>query len=1323
MDPITNTVQLTTPELRIPQYFDRYGDHEEYRSRGNRDVHSYYLRRKPIEFPDLLDSEQLFLVGEPGYGKSTLMNSLREHLTKSGTAFLWYDGISFEGLHDSPNAEYLLFDALDESPNVIPVFNELVSYCKKHKIKLIISNRNHYINSIGHLLVQLQFTFIELQAFDSDQIAEYLRTTLVHKEYKDHHISNIVQKSKANGQQSILRVPRYLAGLCEYIIHDSVSPEQIISMTRSQLFDKVFYLKLDSEDNKKGIASSNYKLVTKRVMERLALMLEIQQLNVFSKDDIITFLDQADSNMSLILLNTIDLDDLFKRVLKSEGEQLRFEHTEFQEFLAAKEIVRLGNRFQTINDLMVDHDLRILPPNWVDVLSFVIDLDPNFVSPLLAFIKYNKYRFIEHKLIEVILNADHTKLTNEVCSDVFLTCFNYYQHAGYSAFREYDKLANFFTLDNIAFLKPLYSVDQITPPIKHIANNQFLIIEALASRKVLPASAITEWRAYLPTLALKDTSDLVSSVFYTLAALQAVDEVLVMLPKFEKKSDHLLNYYLHTVSDLSPNALKVINLLVRSLAKKRRLPNMERALGQITDEGALLKILKTFKANTDLLKINDGNARSEFHGLFRNIATLNSKKLDDHIKELVLATFKLNRYGSFMPTILARAIGYLVGKDQQFLLTLVSYKDFLYGLDELTNEIIPYIDLSMFEELETAMLNQAQWRLPSLVAKTRHLLKGQGSNPIMIYLDQKYPVSSQPASAVITIPKEESKLDKLRPHFLYNEKQFYIDLVPSVVRDFDDIYPDLTSEETEYLIKLISDVLQHYQPDVFTMEISDFSETSTTFSHNHDVWFQIELYFKAAYLLDRIDIIQQYREKFLKSLPRMDVYSIVDGELLRKMLEAIGPLSQTDIDTLYNFCISRQDDLLLMSVRSFSESIKYLKLKDFKPLLLAFIDDPKVKYFEQEEALQVLGELSDSPADQLVLEKIFHDHLNVKGKYSLASIANSWLIRIFNDHTAIDWRFAQLKSRLQPFDPDIRYSGARRVTALESEMDRLEFPKCLYGLQEPYIKEKMYELLSFSFDIRNVYLQFTYSNYLQQIVHDFFKAIINLKDLDALKMTVAGYPDLDRTYSFTKLLHQLQMELYLLKYRKYPFIDAVKHYNHLLANTYLPITSSLELKEIIVSLLQHEIVNLIENEGFYRVANRASGQPIKQQRVLNEELIQKTLKIALEKLMLAKGFRATDIYREVESYDDLKYDYLVKYGLYGPVVVELKLLHNDEIQNANDRNAYKVKLEKYLKANNSHGIYAVFQTDDKPTHKIAYQNMVKEYAGIEGLEFIFIKCY
>jgi len=1310
-------------EKRIPQYFDRYESYEEYQTRKNRDVGSVYLRRKSIEMSELLDTEQLFIVGEPGYGKSTLMNALRDFFNKNGQKYLWYEGISYERIDDVTAIEYLLFDALDENANVIPVFNELVNHCNKQGIKLIISNRNHYINSISHLLAAQNFQFIELQSFDSEQISKYLENCLHDHGYEYQHIYELIEKSKANSQHSILRVPRYLAGLCSYIVHDNLRPKQLIELTRSQLFDKVFYYKLDSEDQKKGVAASNYKLVTKRVMERLALLLEMQHLNVFTKEDFITFLDQADSNMSLILLNTIDLDDLLKRVLKSEGELLRFEHTEFQEFLAAKEIVRLGNRFQTVDDLMIDHDLHILPPNWADVLSFVIDLDAAFVSPLLSFIKHNKYQFIDHKLIEIVLSADHTVLYEQVRADVFSTCFNYYIQAGHSAFREYGNLANFFTTQNESFLTPIYGTDEITPPTKHIAGNQFLVIEALSSQGRLPAQAIRTWTDYLSVLALKESSDLVSTVFYTLNALNAAQEVLEMLDEFEKKEDHYLNFYLNAVSELNANDPKVVDLIIRCLAKKRRLSNIERAMNRLTSEEAMLTVFKAIIANPDLLRINDGNNRSEFNALFKHIEAVDSKKLDDQLRELISVTFKSNRYGSHLPAILMRCIGYMAKKDAAFLSTLTAFKDFVYALGEIAGEIVPHIDLKTFQDLENAILREAQWRFPSLLHKARHSFKGDPSNPIMIYLDQTYPVNTEAVAVSLKIPDEPSKLDKLRPHFLYGEKQFFIDLIPNFVRDFDDISSSLNDQEIQYITQLIDDVLKHYKPEAFSMEITDFSATSTSFTHNHDVWFQIELYFKAAFLINRLDIIQKYRDKFLKSLPRMDVYSTGAGELLREMLEAIMPLTQQDIDTLYEFCVNRQDDLLLMSVRSFAESIRFLKLRAFKPLLLAFISNPKVKSFEQEEALQVFGELSDSIGDKNDLETLFNDHLQPGNKYTMAAIANAWLIRTFSDIPAIDWRFGELKRRLQPFDAEIRYSGARKVSAFESEIDRPEFPKCLYGLDNPYIKGKMHELLIFSFDIRNNYQQFTYSNYLQRIVYEYFKAIISLKDLDALKMRVAGYSNIDRTYSFTTSLHQLQMELYLLSYRTHPFIDAVKQYNHLLSTTYLPIASSLELKETIVSLLKNEIVNLVENEGFYRVVERASGKKIQNQKVVNEELIQKTLKIALEKLMLAKGFRSTDIYREVQSYDDLKYDYLVKYGLYGPVMVELKLLHNDEIQNTGERNDYRPKLEKYLKANNNHGIYAVFQTTDKPADQTAYHTMVKEYSGIEGLEFVFIKCY
>lgn len=125
----------------------------------------------------------------------------------------------------------------------------------------------------------------------------------------------------------------------------------------------------------------------------------------------------------------------------------------------------------------------------------------------------------------------------------------------------------------------------------------------------------------------------------------------------------------------------------------------------------------------------------------------------------------------------------------------------------------------------------------------------------------------------------------------------------------------------------------------------------------------------------------------------------------------------------------------------------------------------------------------------------------------------------------------------------------------------------------------------------------------------------------------------------------------------------------------------------------------------------------------NENLIQKTLKIAIEKSLLERGLRKTDIHREVESYGGLKYDFLINYGLYGPIMVELKLMHNPEIQNVNKRDEYKEKLLKYVISNNSMGIYAVFQTKNINAHSKKFKSMVDSYKDLKNLDIISFICF
>jgi len=44
---------------------------------------------------------------------------------------------------------------------------------------------------------------------------------------------------------------------------------------------------------------------------------------------------------------------------------------------------------------------------------------------------------------------------------------------------------------------------------------------------------------------------------------------------------------------------------------------------------------------------------------------------------------------------------------------------------------------------------------------------------------------------------------------------------------------------------------------------------------------------------------------------------------------------------------------------------------------------------------------------------------------------------------------------------------------------------------------------------------------------------------------------------------------------------------------------------------------------------------------------------------------------------------IIRYGFCNPIMVELKLLHNDEIQDKNKRHEYKKKFIKYKNATNA----------------------------------------
>lgn len=94
--------------------------------------------------------------------------------------------------------------------------------------------------------------------------------------------------------------------------------------------------------------------------------MEIYQSNRITKDELMRFFDDLKSNFisPFIISHNNLLRALYERsLLKDDIDTIEFENTEFQEYLAAKEIVRMGNTEQIIFDLAIVPELKDMHPS------------------------------------------------------------------------------------------------------------------------------------------------------------------------------------------------------------------------------------------------------------------------------------------------------------------------------------------------------------------------------------------------------------------------------------------------------------------------------------------------------------------------------------------------------------------------------------------------------------------------------------------------------------------------------------------------------------------------------------------------------------------------------------------------------------------------------------------------------------------------------------------------------------------------------------------------------------------------------------------------
>jgi len=1323
----------------------------------------HHQTNENLDFKEINQLKLALIVGEPGCGKSQLIQQLKADQGENSVIVdcKTLANAAMNAAGDLDQATHIYFDGLDE---VAPwdfafILQSISDFSKQHFSHCFISCRIHYLERYHELVNKLKDAiYILVKPFEDYQIRVYLEAFI-----SDHElISKILHSSKAvNSQKSVLTIPRYLSAFVHSILHSKKTAAEIEKMKRTEIFEEVIYYKLNCdlkmqqplsipnphhtpnpEEQFAALVEQviarlseqkvqyNEKFITKRVLEKLAFIMEVYQRNRISHEELVTFLDETESNINLIFLNHSNLDTFIERTLKTiDFNFIEFENTEFQEYLAAKEMARLANSEQALYDLILQPDLNLIYLSWYDVLQYAIELNSfPVISALKNYLSLYSSRPLDIRLIDLLISPEVTQAEAGLKGQLFKVLFNYYQSSGTYIYQKNDPIAQLYQTNNneLLELRELQSKNQ-----KELVQfiNQALLVGSTHKITGLDPTLTANWSDYLSKLLQDDEFSIYAeTLFWVLSALSANQALIDMYLQIQSRSAEFVETYAKTLAGACPN--QAGDILINLLQQYPLTGGKDFMLEQLTDPIVLHKVVDAIGTDEAMIVslFADDNSYTMFYKLFDRIKELNDNQLDRKLENLFFKCCnspRLYHRGGSSKYFLERTLGYLLVKDSKFLYKLIQ----LPGFDEIQHNFAEEISRRMtkdqFEEILDALknVNSYLYDIRNIVQYLNH-----SANPDQIKMSGEL----KEAHPELFNREEESRaarekqLDRQRTQL---KEQFTIltcpgqpvfdkELLKFYYSNRETLDKIITDDEKDYLKKIVSDHINLIDPDKYIIVLS-VNSGGKSFHINSDIWFNFTLYFRLAKHLALDSLLEKNREKILKYLPQMNQYLVNEHGVVEEIMDFLGAVTDQEISDLLAFCLSRNDHYLFSSARSFANLIGRFQLESFKPVLKLMIESPSCDVSDKQEALYIFGSMAD-PADQKFTQDIFDQNLNTFP--TLAEAANEALISKFEDRTAIDWRIAQMKQ--MQIELNSKASQGEHEFFLGRYLEQRTLGSCFCDFDIAKFDAEIEDLFRFALANRKIGIGEKNSDYLYLIISSYLKRYISLPGINLLRRIMDEPANQPAGSTFQLYLLELEYE-YVGNYQQFTNIsEAIKAYNQIKAKSYLPVYNEADL-QMIVSQSFDALKEFVTYEGYSRPAQQLSGKKIGKTNLFNEDILQKTFKLFLEKHLLSKGIRQTDIYREVQLYDDKRLDILIKYGFIGPVMAELKLLNNEEIADDAKRALYKPKLIQYMKASNSkYGFYLIFKTTHDPGGHLvaAYNKLVSEYADIPGLEFRLIDC-
>ena len=1259
-----------TPENKLNYIIPQFIKYQNVDDLLENNSHHSLFNENNLSINDVLEENFVCIVGEPGIGKSRLLDEVKERILPKP---FFCKASKFTALSTPKENEYCIIDALDEVEGY-SFYNVLqsIKYYKKEnpRVKVLFTCRKHYVASYArHFADCNHLTFIEICRLSERDVMNVISGNCNCSE------ATLANINKSPKLKELITIPRYLTFLLGYI------KQKGECLNIGELFEYMIVCSIKAAiEAREGIQNTeSIRILLQRVLEKVAFVMEISRKDQISKDELYTILDEIKGNMTQMFIANFDLLYFESRILKDTDGTLQFENTELQEYLAAKELCRQDNIESVLYDVAVHKELKHIYPNWYDVIphiSYSKDRIHTFINVFKLIISYESN--LENGAFENLLKyVDPSVLSIQQKEELFSIIFEHYQRVpAYIMWKS--------SMSNL--LQECYTTNcdtQIRLPHDKLnkiqLSNVTVILDAIVEVKKHSDGIYNYWRQAANYLMGTDDNENKLAALNLYNALKCVDELIQLSESYSYFTKKLKEKYCEVTGYMRIADNRVVDCwlndcyisnpyAINAVLYIEDLPTLIYAYSKIIEDG---KLCEFFNEKGSLAVFYDLHLKSQF-----DIAWKGNTENKELITRII-ASFISNQSYTTHSEINA-IIKQILFNETTGQLFIKSF-DGIWDLEDLFRRFdAELIDIELISSLDKS-LSEAHvepWYINDILTNL--------INKIRKDKDKKDSIAEYVERYADTFKRwdEESIKTGNKKTDSHNQQliKAYEVLSDANVSQYDkyeavnklsDNIEFVKAQNTAPLIDIIKAFFDELDLDKMILERKTHNSFTLPWALP-----KIPAFIKVLYHLGINDLLNRYRITLAKTLPYFCVTRNYDTNEIRDIYKSvIGSISDDEKQQLVKWWKDRKDDFMnissddiCMCITDYDIDALYYKLEEYVEQYIEHTDlDHSIA------AAKALDIISNSDYGWNIgrYRKLF-SLLEDESITSVKMQCNEIMIEKFQDSEAITWRINYLKNNV------IRSSHNetgefRPISQEEAEIISTKpyMFRCFMRIKEnEALAEQMLNLFDFGLKLCVNSKTQQYAYYLLNQIYHFFVDLNKIHYISMLREKVEKLNKKNISYLATNIMNNAEM--LFLKNEKTNIGKAVKRYNKCIEDSHLSIRNDGDLRRYFTQIYC-EVQKEIQDQGIYALVR---------QDLLNEDFIQRELKNTIINKCCQMGLEAVKVDREVAFQDNKRTDILIRYGMCNPIMIELKLLHNNEIQQNSKRHKYKEKFIQYINATN-----------------------------------------